>query len=148
MRWEQPDAVYAAPGEEVTFTANPSEETEWAAGFLMTLKWQVNKGAGWEDIPDSNKDSYTVTITEENAGYKYRRVIYGYLIGNFDKHEANIYVEMNSPELSVIIAPEITSQPQSIKIQENDTAKHELSVSANNAESYRWQRKLTAPLLI
>ena len=142
MRWEQPDAVYAAPGEEVTFTANPSEETEWAAGFLMTLKWQVNKGAGWEDIPDSNKDSYTVTITEENAGYKYRRVIYGYLIGNFDKHEANIYVEMNSPELSVIIAPEITSQPQSIKIQENDTAKHELSVSANNAESYRWQKKV------
>ena len=63
MRWKQPDTIYAAIGQEVTFTANPSEETEWAAGFLSTLKWQVNKGAGWEDIPDSQTDSYTVTIT-------------------------------------------------------------------------------------
>ena len=142
MRWKQPDTIYAAIGQEVTFTANPSKETEWAAGFLSTLKWQVNKGAGWEDIPNSDKDSYTVTITEENAGCKYRRVISGFLIGNFDKHESNIYVEMNSPELSVILAPEITSQPESIRIQENDTAKHELCVSANNAESYRWQKKV------
>ena len=142
MRWEQPEPIYSAPGKEVTFTANPSEETEWAAGFLSTLKWQVNKGTGWEDIPNSNTDSYTVTITEENAGYKYRRVINGYLIGNFDKHESNIYIEFTSPELSVTLVPEITSQPQGIRIQENDTAKHELSVSANNAESYRWQKKV------
>ena len=141
MRWEQPDTIYAAIDQEVTFTVNPSEETEWAAGFLSTFKWQVNKGAGWEDIPDSQTDSYTVTITEENAGYKYRRVINGFQIGNFDKHESNIYVEMNSPELSVTLAPEIISQPQSIKIQENDTAKHKLSVGVNNAQSYQWQRK-------
>ena len=142
MRWEQPDTIYAAPGQEVTFTANPSEETEWAAGFLSTLKWQVNKGTGWEDIPDSNTDSYTVTITEENAGYQYRRVINGFRIGNFDKGEYNIYVEFTSPELSVTLVPEITSQPQSIRIQENDTAKHTLSVSANSAESYQWQKKV------
>ncbi|MGM9636105.1 MAG: hypothetical protein ACI3YE_08155, partial [Candidatus Avispirillum sp.] len=142
MRWKQPDTIYAAVGQEVTFTASPSEETEWAAGFLSTMKWQVNKGAGWEDIPDSQTDSYTVTITEENAACKYRRVISGFRIGNFDKHESNIYVEMNSPELSAILVPEITSQPQSIRIQENDTAKHELCVSANNAESYRWQKKV------
>ena len=142
MRWEQPDTVYAAIDEEVTFTVNPSAETEWAAGFLSTLKWQVNKGTGWEDIPKSNTVSYTVTITEENAFYKYRRVVWGSTIGNFDKHEAGIYVEMNSPELSVTFAPEIASQPQSIKIQENDTAKHALSVRANNAESYQWQKKV------
>ena len=142
MRWEQPDTIYAAPGQEVTFTANPSEETEWAAGFLSPMKWQVNKGTGWEDIPGSNTDSYRVTITEENAGYRYRRVINGFIIGNFDKGEYNIYVEFTSPELSVTLAPEITSQPQSIKIQENDTAKHTLSVSANSAESYRWQKKV------
>lgn len=141
MRWEQPDMIYAGFGKEVTFTVNPSEETEWAAGFLSTFKWQVNKGTDWEDIPNSDKDSYTVTITEENAGYKYRRVINGFKIGNFDKHEYNIYVEMNSPELSVTLAPEIISQPQSIKIQGNDTAKHKLSVGVNNAQSYQWQRK-------
>ena len=142
MRWEQPDTVYAAIGKEVTFTVNPSAETKWAAGFLSTLKWQVNKGTSWEDIPKSNTDSYTVTLTEENAFYKYRRVVWGSTIGNFDTHEAGIYVEMNSPELSVTFAPEITSQPQSIKIQENDTAKHALRVSANNAESYQWQKKV------
>lgn len=89
MRWEQPDTIYAAIGKEVTFTVNPSEETEWA-GFLSTLKWQVNKGTDWEDIPNSNTDSYTVTITEENANYKYRRVIYGSTIGNWNTHEAGI----------------------------------------------------------
>lgn len=142
MRWEQPETIYSAPGKEVTFAINPSAETEWAANYFSNNKWQVNKGAGWEDIPNSNTDSYTVTITEENAGYQYRRVINDYLIGNFDKHESSIYIEFTSPELSVTLVPEITSQPQSIKIQENDTAKHELCVSANNAESYLWQKKV------
>ncbi len=141
MRWAQPDPNYASVGQEVTFAVSPSSDTEWAAGFLSTLKWQVNKGTGWEDIPDSAADTYTVTITEENVGSKYRRVLNGYLIGNFDKHEASIYVEMVSPELSAILVPEITSQPQSIKIQENDTAKHALRVIANHAESYQWQKK-------
>ncbi|MGI6020946.1 MAG: InlB B-repeat-containing protein [Lachnospiraceae bacterium] len=143
MRWEEKDAVYAAPGDQVTFTVNPSEETKWAAGgFFDNMKWQVDKGAGWEDIPDSKSDSYTVEITEENAGYKYRRVVSHYYIGNFDKHESSIYVEFESPELSVIIAPEITSQPQGIRIQEQDTSVYEMGVSANNAESYKWQKKV------
>ena len=140
MRWEQPDSIKTALGREVTFTVNPSEEIDWA-GFLSTSKWQVNKGTEWEDIPDSGSDSYTVTITEENAGYKYRRVISGSTIGNWDTHEAGIYVEFASPALSVTVAPEITSQPQSIKIHELDTAKHALTVSANDAEGYQWQKK-------
>ena len=143
MRWEQPETIYSAPGKEVTFAINPSAETEWAANYFSNNnKWQVNKGTGWEDIPNSNTDSYTVTITEENAGYRYRRVINDYIIGNFDKHESSIYIEFTSPELSVTLVPEITSQPQSIKIQENDTTMHEICVSANNAESYLWQKKV------
>lgn len=141
MRWEQSDRIKAVPGQEVTFTANPSEETKWT-GFLRTLKWQVNKGTGWEDIPGSSSDSYTVTITEENAGYKYRRVISGDTIGNYNTGESGIHVEFASPALSVTAAPEITSQPQSIRIHVLDTAKHEITVSANNAISYRWQKKV------
>ncbi|MGN1414988.1 MAG: InlB B-repeat-containing protein [Anaerovoracaceae bacterium] len=141
MRWEQPDRIKTALGREATFTVNPSEEIDWA-GFLRTLKWQVNKGTGWEDIPDSKADSYTVTITEENANYQYRRVISGSTIGNFNTGEAGIYVEFASQALSVTVAPEITSQPQSIKIHALDTAKHALTLSANDVEGYQWQKNV------
>ena len=122
-------------------TAEPSEECAWAENTLQNFKWQVNKGTGWEDISGATDKNYTFTASSENVGWKYRRVSWGFLIGAFNRGEANIYVEFTTPELSITFIPKITVQPQGLTIHEKDTTEHLLSVTAENAESYQWQKK-------
>ena len=141
MRWKPKEVFYATPGQDITLTAEPSEECTWAEHTLQNFKWQVNKGAGWEDISGATDKNYTFTASLENAGWKYRRVSWGFLIGAFNRGEANIYVEFTTPELSITFVPEITAQPQGLTIHEKNTTEHSLSVTAENAESYRWQKK-------
>ena len=141
MRWKPKEVFYATPGQDITLTAEPSEECTWAEHTLQNFKWQVNKGTGWEDISGATDKNYTFTASLENAGWKYRRVSWGFLIGAFNRGEANIYVEFTTPELSVTFIPEITVQPQGLTIHEKDTTEHLLSVTAENAESYQWQKK-------
>lgn len=141
MRWKPKEVFYTAPGKEVTLTAEPSEECAWAENTLQNFKWQVNKGTGWEDISGATDKNYTFTASSENVGWKYRRVSWGFLIGAFNRGEANIYVEFTTPELSITFIPKITVQPQGLTIHEKDTTEHLLSVTAENAESYQWQKK-------
>ena len=141
MRWKPKEVFYTAPGKEVTLTAEPSEECAWAENTLQNFKWQVNKGTGWEDISGATDKNYTFTASSENVGWKYRRVSWAFLIGAFNKGEANIYVEFTTPELSITFIPKITVQPQGLTIHEKDTTEHLLSVTAENAESYQWQKK-------
>ena len=141
MRWKPKEVFYTAPGKEVTLTAEPSEECAWAENTLQDFKWQVNKGTGWEDISGATDKNYTFTASSENVGWKYRRVSWGFLIGAFNRGEANIYVEFTTPELSITFIPKITVQPQGLTIHEKDTNEHLLSVTAENAESYQWQKK-------
>ena len=101
----------------------------------------MKKGTGWEDISGATDKNYTFTASSENVGWKYRRVSWGFLIGAFNRGEANIYVEFTTPELSVTFIPKITVQPQGLTIHEKDTTEHLLSVTAENAESYQWQKK-------
>ena len=142
MRWNPKEVFYTAPGKEVTLTAEPAEECTWAENTMQYFKWQVNKGAGWEDISGATDRNYTVTASSENVGWKYRRVSWAFLIGAFNRGEANIYVEFTTPELSITFVPEITAQPQGLTIHEKDTTEHLLSVTAENAESYQWQKKV------
>lgn len=141
MRWKPKEVFYTAPGKEVTLTAESSEECAWAENTLQNFKWQVNKGTGWEDISGATDKNYTFTASSENVGWKYRRVSWGFLIGAFNRGEANIYVEFTTPELSITFIPKITVQPQGLTIHEKDTTEHLLSVTAENAESYQWQKK-------
>ena len=141
MRWKPNEVFYSSPGKEVTLTAEPSEECAWAENTLQNFKWQVKKGTGWEDISGATDKNYTFTASSENVGWKYRRVSWGFLIGAFNRGEANIYVEFTTPELSVTFIPKITVQPQGLTIHEKDTTEHLLSVTAENAESYQWQKK-------
>ncbi|MGM9627574.1 MAG: InlB B-repeat-containing protein, partial [Faecousia sp.] len=143
MRWKEgKTVVYSAPGEEATFTAEPSEECTWA--MSPSPQWQVNKGDGngWVNIDGATDASYTFTSTAENFNWKFRRNVNKMLIGNFDKGESNIYLDFSSREFSVTFAPEITGQPQSLDLYENTTKTYEMSVTAKNAESYQWQKKL------
>lgn len=142
MRWKPKEVFYTTPGQEVTLTAEPAEECAWAENTMQYFKWQVNKGAGWEDISGATDKNYTITASSENVGWKYRRVSWGFLIGAFNRGEANIYVEFTTPELSITFVPEITAQPQGLTIHEKDTTEHLLSVTAGNAESYQWQKKV------
>ena len=141
MRWKPKEVFYTVPGKEVTLTAEPSEECAWAENTLQNFKWQVNKGTGWEDISGATDKNYTFTASSENVGWKYRRVSWGFLIGAFNRGEANIYVEFTTPELSITFIPKITVRPQGLTIHEKDTTEHLLSVTAENAESYQWQKK-------
>ena len=141
MRWKPNEVFYTVPGKDVTLTAEPAEECAWAENTLQYFKWQVNKGTGWEDISGATDKNYTFTVSSENVGWKYRRVSWGFLIGAFNRGEANIYVEFTTPELSITFIPKITVQPQELTIHEKDTTEHLLSVTAENAESYQWQKK-------
>lgn len=142
MRWKPNEVFYTAPGKDVTLTAEPSEECAWAENTLQYFKWQVNKGTGWEDISGATDKNYTFTASSENVGWKYRRVSWAFLIGAFNKGEANIYVEFTTPELAITFIPKITVQPQGLTIHEKDTTEHLLSVTAENAKSYQWQKKV------
>ena len=141
MRWKPNEVFYTVPGKDVTLTAEPAEECAWAENTMQYFKWQVNKGTGWEDISGATDKNYTFTASSENVGWKYRRVSWAFLIGAFNKGEANIYVEFTTPELAITFIPKITVQPQGLTIHEKDATEHLLSVTAENAESYQWQKK-------
>ncbi|MCQ2437662.1 MAG: hypothetical protein MJ099_04640 [Clostridia bacterium] len=45
------------------------------SGAAYTIRWQYNKGQGWNDIANEDEDVYDFEMTEENAEYQYRVVL-------------------------------------------------------------------------
>lgn len=140
MRWKDAPVIQGYPGEKVSLAIEPVDAISWDENLLSTEKWQVDKGSGWENIPDSARDVLEVDLTAENINYQYRKVVSANIIGNFDKHENSIYIVFESPALKVTATPVIKKQPTSIKIHEKDTSNHELSLEAQYASSYQWEK--------
>jgi hypothetical protein len=53
-------------GTQIKLTAVPS-------GYENPVyQWQYNDGSAWQDIAGATSDVYTLTVTEENASYRWR----------------------------------------------------------------------------
>lgn len=60
------------PGETVYLTS----KIEGFDGYEIMYQWQFNDGTGFEDIPDTNADSYSFTATTETLSYDWRLLVY------------------------------------------------------------------------
>ncbi len=44
-------------------------------GLNYTLQWQINRGEGWQDIPNANGLVYSYELTPEDENYHYRLLV-------------------------------------------------------------------------
>ncbi|QSW88743.1 T9SS type A sorting domain-containing protein [Flavobacterium endoglycinae] len=123
----QPSASTICAGANTTFTTTASNATGY--------QWQVDEGAGFNNITNnaqySGATTATLTITGATAGlngYLYRVIASGACTPN--AVSSNVALTINS-------APSITSQPSASTICAG--ANTSFSVTASNATGYQWQ---------
>ncbi|MBE5808157.1 MAG: leucine-rich repeat domain-containing protein [Clostridiales bacterium] len=119
----QPVNAQGAEGASASFTV----EAQHAAGY----HWQVSKdgGATWTNLTNnSTSATYTVTISETRAQWRYRCAVTG---------DDGKVVYTNVVQLVLLKPATITVQPRNASGHAGDTAT--FTVSADNATGYRWQ---------
>ncbi|MBP5416483.1 MAG: InlB B-repeat-containing protein [Clostridiales bacterium] len=125
----QPQNIAGGAGEEKTMSV--------LAPAATSYQWQrsANGGETWSNIGTTNtnyKDVktniLTIRVSNNTAGYVYRCVV----------KNTDATVNSDAASVRVIVPVEITGQPEDIvgAVGEELT----MSVAANNAESYQWQR--------
>ncbi|GGG59609.1 hypothetical protein GCM10007332_21610 [Epilithonimonas arachidiradicis] len=123
----QPGAATICSGANTTFTATASNATGY--------RWQVDQGAGFNNISNnatySGSTTATLTITGATSamnGYLYRVVATGACTPN---------ATSTSASLTVNASPAITSQPGAATICAG--ANTTFTATASNATGYQWQ---------
>ena len=117
-----PQNVTTEAGKDATFTVQ-------ATGTGLTYQWQQQAGSGWTDLPGETKPTLTVSATPENNGIAYRcRVTNGY----------GTTVDSQPATLTVLGAPAITGQPESITVTEGENAGFTV-VATGDGLKYQWQ---------
>ena len=126
----QPQSVTAARGETATFTVK-------ASGAGLSYQWQYRTGStgAWANSTASTAKSAAFKVTAEKYrnGYQYRCIV---------KNSAGT-VESEPATLTVLSAPTISAQPQSVTAARGETATFTVKASGSGL-SYRWQYRISA----
>jgi len=123
----QPSSTTVDQGDTAAFTVVATHTTGY--------QWQVDTGSGFTNIVDgasySGSKTTTLTITGATAGmngYAYRVMASGATVD---------VATSNTAQLTVRPAPQVTSQPTNVTIDEG--ANTTFTVAAANATAYQWQ---------
>ena len=123
----QPQSVTTSPGTTVRFTVA-------AAGEGLTYQWQfcAPGKTAWNNSGMTGNKTATLTVeaTTARSGQRYRCVV----------TNAAGSVESEPATLTVVSAPKITSQPQSVSANVGDTVQFTVAASGTNL-TYQWQYK-------
>lgn len=138
------DVNFTKLGETVTFTlkANHADEYIWQCYDPAISDWRnlINSGV-WTGY---DTDTLSFITNAQRCEYKYRCIVKGEgekVISNEAQLIQNIVPEPPVEEEDSANDPVVTKQPENITAPSGtEIAFH---VEANNAESYRWQRRST-----
>lgn len=119
----QPTDQIANEGQTVTFTST--------ANGANSYQWQVNEGAGWNNIVGATAASYTTSATTlAMSGFEYR-VNASCDLYNTTSDEVTLTVNCNPAS--------ITTQPSDVSAVENTNATFNVVATGSEPLTYQWQ---------
>ncbi|MDY4140211.1 MAG: LPXTG cell wall anchor domain-containing protein [Eubacteriales bacterium] len=122
-------AITSHPQDVTTEAGKTAVFTVAATGTGLKYQWQQQNGSGWADLSGETGTSLTVTATTENSGSVYRcQVTSSY----------NTVVLSKSAALTVLSAPAIAQQPESVIVMEGEDASITVAATGTGLK-YQWQ---------
>ena len=123
-----PQSVTAAAGQSVSFTVT-------AEGTDLSYQWYYRTSAsgGWSRSSNGTGATLTIEAKGYRSGYQYRCEVTN-LVGSAVSEAAT---------LTVLQAPAITAQPQSVSVKENETVSFTVTASGDDL-SYQWYYRTSA----
>lgn len=124
----QPQSQSVAAGQMATFTAAASGNP------TPSVRWQVstNGGTDWGDISGANATTLSFTAQLSDNGKQYRAV--------FTNSQGSATTDAATLTVTeALVAPTITTQPESQTVTEGQTATFTAAASGNPVPTVQWQ---------